>query len=442
MDEGRRISRGSPRSSRKTDQPNTGLLTRIGFFSSGDDDVNIVDLISGQLSGDVLGKLGGLIGADESQTRSATSAAVPALLQVFGKMASSQGGADQLARAMGGLDTSMLGNLAGMLGGGQASGLEKIGGSLLGSLLGGGSSGGTASLLTSLLGTFLKMNPGTMKSLLTYLAPVVLGMVAKQFTGRPDAAGVSRLFSEQASNISRAVPSGLSLDSVMSAMSAVGGGSNVQPARHGETARQGGPARQGGHGHEPAPSGLPGWLIPLLLLGALGAGLYLWRGREAQKPAPDVREPVAVMREETIERRGDEIVDRTAVVERAANEVKAVVTEEVFKLPENLGDAGDVVKGLAGMFGDMTKAFEGVKDEESARAALPTFEAFAPQVEALQKQATELPEASRSIVAGFVGTGLKTLGPIVEKVMALPGVKELLGPVVTPMVETLAKLAG
>jgi len=403
--------------------------------------MNIVDLISGQLSGDVLGKLGGLIGADEPQTRTATSAAVPALLQIFGKMASSQGGADQLAKAMGGLDLSMLGNLAGMLGGGQASGLEKIGGSLLGSLLGGGSGGGTASLLTSLLGTFLKMNPGTVKSLLTYLAPVVLGMVAKQFTGRPDAAGVSRLFSEQASNISRAVPSGLSLDNVMSAMSnmsAVGGGSSVQPARHGEQ------TRHGGHGHEPAPSGLPGWLIPLLLLGAIGAGLYLWRGRGEgpQGPAPAMRQPDAVVMEETIERRGDEIVDRTAVIERVAGDVSAVVTEEVFKLPENLGEAGDVVKGLAGMFGDMTKAFEGVKDAASAEAALPTFEAFAPKVSELQKQAGDLPEASRSIVSSFIANGLKTLGPIVEKVLALPGVKDVLGPVVTPMVETLTKLAG
>jgi|688.fasta_scaffold45503_1 hypothetical protein len=397
--------------------------------------MNIVDLISGQLSGDVLGKLGGLIGADESQTRSATGAAVPALLQIFGKMASSQGGADQLAKAMGGLDLSMLGNLAGMLGGGQASGLEKIGGSLLGSLLGGGSGGGTASLLTSLLGTFLKMNPGTVKSLLTYLAPIVLGMVAKQFTGRPDASGVSRLFSEQASNISRAVPGGLSLDSVMSAMSAVGG-SSVQPARH------------GGHGHAPEPSssGLPGWLIPLLLLGAIGAGLYLWQNKPADQavapPAPAVRMPDEVVMEETIERTGDTVVDRTAVIERVAGDVKAVVTEEVFKLPENLGDAADVVKGLAGMFGDMTKAFEGVKDAASAEAALPTFEAFAPKVEALQKQTADLPEASRTLVGEFVANGLKTLGPIVEKVLALPGVKDLLGPVVAPMVETLTKLAG
>jgi hypothetical protein len=96
--------------------------------------MNIVDLISSQLSGDVLGKLGGLIGANESQTRTATNAAVPALLNVFAKLASSNSGADQLAKAMGGLDLGMLGNLAGALGGSQASGIGSLGGNLLGPL--------------------------------------------------------------------------------------------------------------------------------------------------------------------------------------------------------------------------------------------------------------------------------------------------------------------
>jgi len=82
--------------------------------------MNIVDLISSQLSGDVLGKLGGLVGGSQQQTSSATQAAVPALLEVFGKLASSRSGADKLANAMGGLDLSMLGNLAGLLGGGNA----------------------------------------------------------------------------------------------------------------------------------------------------------------------------------------------------------------------------------------------------------------------------------------------------------------------------------
>jgi hypothetical protein len=138
--------------------------------------MNIVDLISSQLSGDVLGKLGGLIGADDSQTKSATSAAVPALLNVFSKLASTNSGADQLAKAMGGLDLGMLGNLAGALGGSQASGLGSLGGNLLGSLLGGGGGGNNLSSLVGALASFAGMQPGIMKTLLTYLAPIVLGM--------------------------------------------------------------------------------------------------------------------------------------------------------------------------------------------------------------------------------------------------------------------------
>jgi hypothetical protein len=50
--------------------------------------MNLVDLVTSQLTGDVLGKLGGLVGTNESQTRAATSAAVPALLTAFSKLAS------------------------------------------------------------------------------------------------------------------------------------------------------------------------------------------------------------------------------------------------------------------------------------------------------------------------------------------------------------------
>ena len=98
--------------------------------------MNIVDLVSSQLTGDVLGKLGGLIGANESQTRTASNAAVPALLSALAGLASTNNGADKLASAMGGLDLKTLGNLAGLLGGGQASSLGSTGGNLLGSLLG------------------------------------------------------------------------------------------------------------------------------------------------------------------------------------------------------------------------------------------------------------------------------------------------------------------
>lgn len=370
--------------------------------------MNIVDLISSQLSGDVLGKLGGLIGASEQQTRSASSAAVPALLQIFGKLASSRGGADQLAGAMGGLDLSSLVNLAGYLSGGNASGMSKVGGDLLGSLLGGGN-------LTKIIGTlasFVGSQPDLMRKLLTYLAPIALGVIAKQFTGRPDAAGVSRLFSEQAGNISAAMPRGLSLGDLGSLLPS-GSGSTRTTAP------------------EPAEAGLPGWLLPLLALAALGVGYYLWSQRQAPEQAAVI----------VAEQKDGPITERvTEVIEQKGNTIVDTV-QDVISIDPKFLEAVRVGKSATELFGGLTSVFEGVTDEASAKAALPQLEEFSPLLEQLQKDAGALPAEERAPFAEFIGKNLGLLQKVIDGVMALPGVKEVLGAVVTPMVESLSKLS-
>ena len=372
--------------------------------------MNIVDVISSQLSGDVLGKLGGLIGGSQQQTQTATSAAVPALLQIFGKLASSRSGADQMAGAMGGLDLSMLGNLAGYLGGGNTSGMSKIGGDLLGSLLGGGN-------LTKIIGTlasFVGSQPDLIKKLLPYLTPIVLGMVAKQFTGRPDASGVQRLFSEQSSNIAAAMPRGLSFADLGS----------MQPSSSGATTSR-------GREPEPAAAGLPGWLLPLLALGALGVGYYLWnQNRGAEKAAVMVTEtkdgPITDRVTEVIEERGNTIVD---------------TVQEVLTIDPKFLEAVRVGKSATELFGGLSSVLTGVTDEASAKAALPELEGFAPMLETLSREAGELPAEEKAPFAQFVGKNLGLLQKVIDTVMAIPGVKDVLGAVVTPMVETLGKLA-
>jgi hypothetical protein len=377
--------------------------------------MNISDLIMSQLtSPDVLGKLGGLIGANESQTKTATSAAVPALLNVFGKMASTNSGADQLAKAMGGLDLGMLGNLAGLLGGNQASGLGSLGGNLLTSLLGGGNN------LSSLVGTiasFAGMQPGIMKTLLTYLAPMVLGMVAKQFTGKPDAASVSRLFSEQSGNIRNALPRGLSLGD----FGAVSGGSAT-------------PARHGSHSHEPQPAGgLPGWLLPLLALGALGLGWYLWNQNQAKKAG----EAVVVEGERKI----GPVTERvTEVIERQGRNVTDTVVDS-FSIDPKFLEAVRIGKNATELFGGLSSVLKGVTNEETARLAVPELEKLAPMLTSLEDEAGKLPAEEKPIFADFIGKNLGMLSKVIDTVMALPGVKDLLGPVVGPMVETLTKMS-
>ncbi|MCE9630654.1 MAG: DUF937 domain-containing protein [Planctomycetia bacterium] len=375
--------------------------------------MNIADLISSQLTPDVLGKLGGLIGANESQTKTATGAAVPALLSVFSKLASTNSGADQLAKSMGGLDLGMLGNLAGLLGGNQASSVGNLGGSLLTSLLGGGNN------LSGLVGTiaqFAGMQPGIMKTLLTYLAPIVLGMVAKQFTGKPDAASVSRLFSEQSGNIRNALPKGLSLGDFGSVS-----GRPSEPARH------------GGHSHEPQSAGLPGWLLPLLALGALGLGWYLWNQNKANKV-----EDVAVV--ETVRKAGPVTVREDEIIEKKGKDVVDTVVDSISIDPKFL-EAVRVGKNATELFSGLGSVLKGVTNEESAKLAIPELEKLSPMLTSLEDEAGKLPEEEKPVFAEFIGKNVGLLSKVIDTVMAIPGVKDLLGPVVGPMVETLKKMS-
>lgn len=374
--------------------------------------MNIVDLVTSQLTGDVLSKLSGLAGTNEAQTKSATSAAVPALLSVLSKMASTNNGASQLASSMGGLDLKMLGNLAGLLGGGQASSLGSMGGSLLSSLL-----GNNMGSLVSTIASFAGMQPGIMKTLLTYLAPIVMGVVANQFKGaKADAAGVQRLFAEQQDNIKAALPRGLSLADFDT--------SSASP-RRAEEAR-------GTHRHEEPASSFPSWL-PLLLLPLLGlVGYFLW-----PKPAPA---PRAIVVEETRRQEGPLVIDRTEVVETEGKKIVSDTVKETIELAPGMAEALKVGEGLTGLFGNLGKVLGGVTNEESARSAIPQLSEFAPVLESLQKSTVALPEAGRSTIAELVAKNMGSLTTVIDTVMAIPGVKEILGPTVTPMIETLSKL--
>jgi hypothetical protein len=361
--------------------------------------MNIVDLITSQLSGDVLGKLGGLIGASESQTRSATTAAVPAILGSLAKIAASGDGAGRIAGALGGLDLGMLGNLAGALSGAGGSNLGRTGGDLLGSLLG---SGGLSTLV-KLLGTFASMNPDMTRKLLGYLAPIVLGIVAKQFTGRPDAGGVSRLFSEQQSNISRAMPSGLSLADVA-----------------------------------PQKAGMPAWL-PLAALVALAAGGWYFlnqqKANEEERNA-GVKEQVTVIEEVVVTKKPEEKAPMKEEAKADDTKLPAAVTDAL----KVAGGAAKLGTDLTGLLGGLGEVLGGVKDVDTATAALPKLEGFAPTLEAIEKGAAALPEGEKATIADLVTEKLGPLQKVIDTVMAIPGVKEILGKVVTPMVEALAKL--
>ena len=133
--------------------------------------MNIVDVIKGQLSGDVLGKLSSLVGESEDKTRTAVDAAVPGLLSVLANLASTSSGADKMINALKQVDTGSQGGFGDVLAGPKAQEVQEKGGSLLNILLG----SRCASLICSTSWASSRASrPGRPRACSSMLAPLIL----------------------------------------------------------------------------------------------------------------------------------------------------------------------------------------------------------------------------------------------------------------------------
>jgi hypothetical protein len=133
-------------------------------------------------------------------------------------------------------------------------------------------------------------------------------------------------------------------------------------------------------------------------------------------------------------------VDRTEVIEREGKNIIDTVAETISIDPKFL-EAVRVGKNATELFGGLTSVLKGVTNEDTAKAALPELEKLSPMLGQLTEEAGKLPAEEKPVFAEFVSKNIGLLQKVIDTVMALPGVKDLLGPVVAPMVETLSKLS-
>jgi hypothetical protein len=220
--------------------------------------MNIVDLIKSQLSGVLVNRLSSLIGGEETQTRSAIGAAVPALLSGFASLVSSNNGAQKLLSSM-----NSLGNLDNMLSAESSGSVQDHGSSLLNSFFG----SSKVSEIAGALSSFSGLKGGSASSLLGYLAPMILGTISKLFEGKPlTPQSLSSLFTEQKANIANSFPAGFPMGQVPQMREVGTATRDVSRASH-------------------EPSSPLKWLTPLLAICLLGLlGYYLFFAR--QSPAP------------------------------------------------------------------------------------------------------------------------------------------------------------
>lgn len=353
--------------------------------------MSIVDLIKNQLSGEVLDKLSAAIGESPEKTRAASNAAVPSILSMLTNSALSGKGLEGLLSALRDFDGAD--PVATLKTPGTPA--PPPGGDILGSLL-----GPNLSSLLNLLSKFAGVGVPAMKTLLSYIGPMILSVLASQLKGRGGLtpANLTSLLTAEKANIARAVPAGLSLADLTPPP--------IVTTRPATTAAE--------------ESSLPGWLLPLLALALIGAGLYFFM-QPAEAPAPTPNE-------------AENPAPPPGEAPRATPPIETPKADLDVAIPT----ADEVSKRLDDVYSGVTQALADVKDVPTAEAAAPKLTAFDTQLDAIKSLWDKIPTDAKATVAKVTAEHLDTLKGVVTKVLEIPGVGEKLKPILDAIITKLA----
>lgn len=365
--------------------------------------MNLVSTIMQFLAPAIINKIASSLGMGQGLAGKAISAAIPAILAGLAGQASKSGGAAALTGALSKQDPGLLGNFVNMIGGSGQKALADNGLGALTSLLGGSST----NALTGAIGKFAGIDGNQSGSLLGMLAPVVMGQLAQtQKSSGLDANGLVNLLNGQKDNIAAAMPAGFSnllqgtglLDSVASNLK--------QAATH--------TAAPMAHAAADEGSSLSKWIVPaalavvgLYLLNSYGCSRAPEKAMAPEKPAVTAPAPVVAPK------------------------------AEVPMAPTMPGLGNLTSKAL----GALTLSLGGIKDEASAKAAVPGLTDIAKQFDGVKTAAALLSGDAKKPIASLIAAALPGITSSVEKATGIPGVGALISPVLGPIIANLSALS-
>ncbi len=421
--------------------------------------INILDMIKSQVGSQITGQVAQKFGVDDTTAKMGIDALLPSILGGVVSKVSTPSGADQLDRAItdGGYDGGLLDNISGMFTGDQVDKLADQGGGLVSMIF-----GDKAAILGPIIAKLTGMNSGSVMSMLAMLAPLVMSFIGKQKAASGlSSSGLATMLMSQKDNIAAAMPRGVSEAMGLGLMTPTASVTRA-PAASKVTAA---PAKSSGGGF-----GIAKVLIPLAILAAVAYGCYSYifggmrpTGAEgnvvvAFDPAafPDGNFDSWASSAEATQAATTPAAEPAVAAESsiALPPADAPPTESVAKPTMKLPDLDDAAKGLAAAEGvpsfdtaGLTKSLESltgtlgtVSDVESAKAALPQLKDMETTLETATQGFASLPEGERDMASKAFKTVSPELQAQIKKVLAIPGVSDVLKPVMDSIVAKLRPL--
>jgi outer membrane protein OmpA-like peptidoglycan-associated protein len=231
--------------------------------------VNLVELVKGYLTPDILQKAGSFVGESEPATQKAMNGIVPTVIAALANQASTTSGAEKLSQVLdaGKYDGSALNNLGSLFSGGETTQKAITQGKDILSLLLGNKTEG----LIDQIARFAGIRTGSASSLMALAVPLIMNVLGRQrSTIGQSPSALAALLGEQKSFLSGLLPTGIA---------SFLGWTGYESARQRETTAYVEPKRE-----------TSSWLVPLLVLGGIVLVALAWL---LNRPAPVREIPVA-----------------------------------------------------------------------------------------------------------------------------------------------------
>ena len=397
---------------------------------------NLVSLIMQFLTPDIIARIAATLGLGRTEAQAGVSAAVPALLAAFSGVADKPGGSQILADAIKN-QSGVLDNVMSMVGGGSPSSLVERGSNMLTSLLG----SHDQSALAGAVGKFAGIGQSTGSSLIGMLGPVVMGVIGKQIGSRSlDAGSVSGLLASQKEQIAQALPQGFGrllggtgiLDSLDGAAETAAAAASQAGRAANAAAAQVGVIRQPLSWIRRPSGPYCGIRHPKLDLlgdsrprGCRTSLLSVRKGYGASCPTDNATAGDANQASD----RGHGARDQ--VTPRMAPPAQSIMVGGV-----------DIGKQLGDNFSNLRTSLAGITDVESARAALPKLQEATAAIDKVNGMVPQLSAEQRLSVSGLVTPAMAAINQMFDKVLAIPGVGDVLKPTVDNLKTKLADLSS
>ncbi|MCC7246227.1 MAG: DUF937 domain-containing protein, partial [Saprospiraceae bacterium] len=226
---------------------------------------NLLDTIKNHLSPELISMAASALGENESGISKALGGLAPTILSGILNKSSDSGAMGSIFNALSNFDSNTLNNLGSLIGGGNLAHNDPkdIAGQFLGSLF-----GSKVPAITNAVSSFSGIKQSSTSSLLGLVGPLIMGVLSKKISsGGLNVSGLANMILGEKANILGALPTGMgSILGLADLGGSTGGSTSSSTSSTGNS-----------------------WLMPLLLLLALGAGVMYYM-KNCTAPAAPAKE--------------------------------------------------------------------------------------------------------------------------------------------------------